>query len=429
MRLFRKALCLVAMVLVVSRGIPAGNNPTYVPPPFPDDIPPFPDDPPSPIDIGFDPGSDLPDPWDIPPPPEDIDPPFDDPWGIPDPPEIEDPYPDLPSLFPLPFEDIPDIPLPPPPSGEAQPRALTAPNLVAKFMPFPMRIPFHPAYSGHNAPATKPPCDPSGLLIIPESKTNTVGFFHTCPPGRVATVPVGNFPVKAAPTPDGRQVLVANAGDGNTSGTVSIVDIATHVVTKTITFPATDANGSPIQPNNIAFLPDGSLAYVSSHTCNPGSFVYILDMSSLTVTGSIPVGCYPSGMSVTPDGSQVWVSQRGDNRVDIFDTTTNARVFAFAVALPTGIAFNPTGTTAYLGEGSSPGNVVVIDASAYSVIARIPVGNLPHVLKVSPTGHDLFVTNGLSNNIMQISPLTNTVTRTIALPHNDIHPLGLAFKP
>src|SRR5579884_3738044 len=419
------------MVLLVSRGAP-GSGPLYNPPPPPPSDPPWPNDPPPVFDNPFTPAGDLPDPLDLPLPPED---PFDAPppdfWnGVA--PDLFDPLPDLPSEMPDPFEDLPDFPdIPPPPPPVAAPhaRALTAPSLVTKLMPFPMWIPFHPAYSGKNASPTKPLCNASFAtqLIIPGPRTNTVGFFNTCPPARTATVPVGTSPVKAAPTPDGTQVLVANNGNGNTSGTVTVINIATHAVTKTITFPAADANGSPIEPNNIAFLPDGSRAYVSSHTCNPGSFIYIVHMSSLAVTGTIPVGCFPSGMRVTPDGSQLWVSQRGDSRVDVFDTATNAAVTAFNVALPTGIAFNPTGTRAYIGEGTSPGNVVVIDASSYAVIARVPVGNLPHVLRVSPSGHDLFVTNALSNNIMQISTLTNTVTRTFTLPHNDIHPLGLSF--
>jgi len=432
MRLLRKALCLIAMVLLVSRGTTGGDHPTYDPPPFPDDMLPFPNDPPDPFSDPFDPINDIPDPIDFPLPPEDpID--FPDPLDFPlPPPDLEDPFPDLPSLLPDPFDDLPDVPLPLPdfpPGLPPQPRALTATNLVTKLMPFPMRIPFHPAYSGKSAPKTVRSCNAAiaSQLIIPGTKTNTVGFFSTCPWAKTATVAVGTFPVKAAPTPDGTQVLIANVGDGNTSGTISVINIASRAVTKTITFPATDTNGSPVQPNNIAFLPDGSRAYVASHTCNPGSFIYIVDMSSLTVTGTIRVGCYPSAIAVTPDGSQVWVSEHGDSRVDIFDTATNAGVAAFNIANSNGIAFNPTGTTAYIAEGSSPGNIVVIDASSYAVVTRIPVGSLPHVVRVTPSGHHVFVTNALSNNISQISTSTNTVVRTLTFPHGAQHPLGLAF--
>ncbi|HTS47132.1 MAG TPA: YncE family protein [Bryobacteraceae bacterium] len=434
MRLFKKALYVIAIVLLVSRGTPGADHPTWDPPPFPDDLPPWPDDPPPIFDDPYDPATGLPNPLDLPPPPEDFDDlPLPDPWDIPDPPDFDDPFPNFPSLLPDPFEDLPDfpdIPLPPPPEAVPGPRALTATNLVTKLIPFPMRIPFHPSYSGKSAPARSRTCNPAlgSQLVIPGPKANTVGFFSTCPHSRTATVSVGIGPVKAAPAPDGKQVLVGNIGDGSSSGTISVIDLASHSVVKTITFPAADANGAPVSPNNIAFLPDNSRAYVTSHQCNPTSFVYIIDMSSLSVTGSIPVGCYPSGMAVSPDGSQVWVSSHGDSRVDVFDTTTNEKVTSYDIGFPNGIAFNPTGTRAYIAE-SGDNSLWVVDTSTYHAITRVPVGNLPHVVRVSPSGHDVFVTNALSNTISRINADTNVVIQTWPLPNNDIHPLGLAFIP
>src|SRR5271167_3282725 len=157
MRLLRKAFYVIAMFLLVSRGTPGGQP--YTPPPFPDDLP-FPDDPPPLFDDPFDPINDLPDPFDLPFPPEGDLPPLPDPWDLPDPPDLPDPFPDEPSLIPDPFDELPDPfddlpPLPPLPSpiaGMIQAPAVAATTLVSKLMPFPMRIPFHPSYSGKNAP-------------------------------------------------------------------------------------------------------------------------------------------------------------------------------------------------------------------------------------------------------------------------------------
>jgi YVTN family beta-propeller protein len=52
------------------------------------------------------------------------------------------------------------------------------------------------------------------------------------------------------------------------------------------------------------------------------------------------------------------------------------------------------------------------------------VGNLPHVLAVTPSGHHLFVTNALSGTIMQIDTSTDKVLRTIPVGN---HPLGITF--
>ena len=59
--------------------------------------------------------------------------------------------------------------------------------------------------------------------------------------------------------------------------------------------------------------------------------------------------------------------------------------------------------------------------------AKIGVGELPHVVKVTPTGHHVFVTYGGSNSISMISTASQKVVRTITLPNGLRHPLGLAF--
>jgi YVTN family beta-propeller protein len=46
-------------------------------------------------------------------------------------------------------------------------------------------------------------------------------------------------------------------------------------------------------------------------------------------------------------------------------------------------------------------------------------------VKVTPSGHHVFVTNLGSNSISEINPNTNTVILTIPVPGQ--HPQGLAF--
>jgi YVTN family beta-propeller protein len=400
---------------------------TWDPPPFPDDLPPWPNDPPPIFDDPFDPISDLPDPLEIPFPPEDpIDLP--DPFEFP-PPAIEDPFPDLPSLNegePIDLPDLPDFPPPPKPLSPLglpeSPRAVA--NVATQFMPFPMRLPFHPAYSGVAAPATIRPCDPTlaTIIAIPESKSNTVYFLNTCA-GTVKRVTVGAHPAAAAATPDGRLLLVSNLNAAN----LSVVDLTSMTTVATISLP-TSFNGQPAQPTAIAITPDGTRAYVTDHDDIPGSVVYLIDIPNRKFLSTIPVGAFPASIAITPDGSQVWVPSRGDSNITVIDTMTNTPTVTIGnVTLATGIAFNPTGTRAYAAEGIETGGaVLVIDTSSYTAIASIPVGNLPHAVAVSPSGHDVFVTNALSNFISQINPNTNTVVRNINIKVGQ-HPLGLAF--
>jgi YVTN family beta-propeller protein len=430
---------------IAAQSAPPGLPP--LPKPYDDpylpDLPPLPDpfdlpnDPPDPFDNPFDPINDLPDPFDDPFPPDSDLPPLPDPFDdLPDPPDLPDPF-DEPSLFPDPFDDLPDPfddlpPLPdlpvPGEGGVALPRAVSsgATNVPTPLMPFPMRLPFPPTYMGVLAPRTTPVCNPgmAETLVAAEPSNNTVAFMSFCPATVTARVKVGQQPSAAKATPDRTQIWVANSA----SASISIIDVASKKVVGTINLPP--LNGAfPAQPNNIAFLPDGSLAYVTDHDDQSGSTVYVIDVATQAVVQQIGVGNFPSAMAVSPDGSQIWIPCRADNNVYVIDTLTNTVITVIPnISLPTGITFNPTGTIVYVAEGNPVGGVVdVIDPGTFTVLNTIPVGDLPHVVKMSPTGHHLFVTNLASNSISVINPANDTVIYNLTLPNGAVHPLGIAF--
>ena len=423
MRLRHKALILLFLVFAWRGTLHSFGGDQYGPP-LPDI--PFPDDPPDLLTDPFDPVSDLPDPFDIPFPPED---PIDFPDPILDfpPPDLPDPFPDEPSLIPDPFDDIPDLPpdFPPLPGAiQAQFEPRIASNVLTGLMPFPMRLPFHPAYSGVSAAKTVRTCNTASAtrLLIAEANRNTVAFVNTCPYAISQRVTVGTGPLSVKVTPDGQFAWATNG----VSSSISIISLSSKTVVATIPLPP--YNGDPATPNTMAFTPDGSLAYVTNHDANPGSVIFVIDVPNRKLLTTIPTDAFPASVAVTPDGSTVWVPNRGDATITIIDTLTNTVTARIAADYPTGVAFNPTGTRAYVAEaelGSANGYLRVFDVSSTATIARIPVGNLPHVVKVTPSGHYVFVTNLGSNSISQINPNTNTVIRTIPVPGQ--HPLGLAF--
>jgi len=123
---------------------------------------------------------------------------------------------------------------------------------------------------------------------------------------------------------------------------------------------------------------------------------------------------------------RVWVPCRGDSDLFVIDTLTNTVVgFNANINLATGVAFTPNGSKAYVAEGTELSGIIdVIDMTTFQIANRIPVGNLPHVLAVTPSGRHLFVTNALSGTIMQIDTSTDKVLRTIQAGN---HPLGITF--
>jgi len=106
-------------------------------------------------------------------------------------------------------------------------------------------------------------------------------------------------------SPDGKEIWVANAGDG----TVSIIDVSTKSVTQTL---AADVKSA----NRLKFTPDGKLVLISSLG---GPDVTVIDSATRKTTKRIPVGHGAAGILMQPDGSRAFVACTPDSYVAVID--------------------------------------------------------------------------------------------------------------
>jgi len=130
----------------------------------------------------------------------------------------------------------------------------------------------------------------------------------TGPPGgdwNEAVVPVGQGGEGFDVSPDGKELWVANAGDG----TVSIIDLTSKRVTQTI--PA-----NVLGANRLKFTPDGKRVFISSLR---GSRAVILNAATRQDVTRIEIGHGAAGIQMQPDGSRVYVSCTPDNYVTVID--------------------------------------------------------------------------------------------------------------
>ncbi len=109
-------------------------------------------------------------------------------------------------------------------------------------------------------------------------------------------------------TPDGKELWVANAGDG----TISIIDVAHRTVTQ-----ALDANVKGA--NRLKFTLDGKLAFVSSLG---GADLAVFDVNSRKEVKRIKLGHGAAGILMQPDGARVYVACSPDNYVAVIDLKT-----------------------------------------------------------------------------------------------------------
>lgn len=208
------------------------------------------------------------------------------------------------------------------------------------------------------------------------------------------------------------QAYVANREDD----TVSVIDVATNVVTNTIT-----VGTSPI---GVALTPDGSQTYVANNDDNSVSVINTVVNSVVNVIS--PTGDSPEGISITSDGKQAYVSNFFDSIVSVIDVAAGAISTPVPVGnRPTVIAILPNVKAAYVAN-LSDGTITVIDPATNLVITTITVGNGPAAIGITPDQTKVYVTNQFDGTVSVIDTATNLVTTTITVGPS---PSGIAITP
>ena len=84
--------------------------------------------------------------------------------------------------------------------------------------------------------------------------------------------------------------------------------------------------------------------YVANSNSNN---VSIINTANNNVTATIPVGIFPEGVAITPDGTKVYVTNYNGNTVSVINTATNNVTAIINVGQQSsGIAVTPDGTKA-----------------------------------------------------------------------------------
>ena len=253
---------------------------------------------------------------------------------------------------------------------------------------------------------------------------------------------VGFFPEDLAVTPNGSQVWVADTGPqtGATSngepsygqggaqpqkgGTpftaVSVITASTKTVVGTI--PLTAA------PQEIAFSPNGQLAYVTT----PSDLV-VIDVASRRVVGQVSGLQNPHGIAVSPDGSELYVTDATSASVSVIDAHSLRVTRTISVGqMPWAVTLSSTGTTAYVANPDSD-TVSVVDTTTASVVGTISLAADPEALALSPDGTTLWVGEGAGGAVAVIDTADGTQVGKVELGFggpqsgDGDEPTGLAF--
>ena len=222
---------------------------------------------------------------------------------------------------------------------------------------------------------------PDGALMVVVTGSNFASrrlhVIEVASASVVQTINIGDSFVGVAFSSDGQRLYVGGGRDNDVkffrknSATTFVADGAVSIATS--------------EPSGLSLSPDDSTLYVA---LNRRHSVAIIDTASRAVQ-EVPVGSYP--YTTASLGSKVYVSNWGGRRPLPGDQTDG--VIPVVVDPETGIANN--------------GTISVLDAASRKVVASIEVGLHPSALLISPDRGRLYVTNANSDSVSVISTSTD----------------------
>jgi len=153
------------------------------------------------------------------------------------------------------------------------------------------------------------------------------------------------------------------------------------------------ANGAEL-PSGMVLSPDGSELYVALNGANK---LGVVDTKTDTLTNTIPVGNAPRQVVLADDGNVAFVSNEGGRAARPGEFTNLSDGTPIVSSRVTG--------------GAITGTVSVVDLTTGRVTREIPVGLQPTALYQD--GNALFVANSNDDSLSVIDERTNNVTQTV----------------
>ena len=195
----------------------------------------------------------------------------------------------------------------------------------------------------------------AGTLVVANQSEATVSLVDTETSEILATLPTGNAPHEVDVSPDGSLALVGNYGTREEPGSsLTVIDVQAAEVVKTIELEGFSRPHGIVWLDNdtalvtaeenrallrvgietgkvdqeidtdseishmVAVAKDHGLAFVA----NIGSgTVTIIDLALGIRLANVPTGKGAEGIAVTPNGRQVWVTNRAENTISVLNAT------------------------------------------------------------------------------------------------------------
>ncbi len=202
---------------------------------------------------------------------------------------------------------------------------------------------------------------------------------------------------------------------------LAIVDLKTLTVTGSL--------ATCKRPRHLQRSANGTQMLVA---CTDSNQADIIDLASRKSVGKLPLGNEPEAFDVSPDGKTVYVSNEDEGTLSFVDMATGQVRKSVPVGKePEGVKASPDGKTVWV-TSEVASLVHVIDTATGQVLKNVKVGKRPRRMALTPDGSQLWVTNELGASVTVLSTKDYSTVATInfevkGVRAADITPVGITM--
>lgn len=277
-------------------------------------------------------------------------------------------------------------------------------------------------FDGHKGEALR--FDPeTGQLAQPLYAMSGVAGEPGSPvPVAMLTVSDPSAALRSAHARGARLAVVSNEG----SHDITILDVTSMEVVATVPLGH--------RPRGVRLSPDGSLAYIAlsddqplHETDNDG--IVVVDMRTGVLVARHPAGSDPEQFAVSPDGDRLYSANEDAGTATITNLSDGSVEATLVVGIePEGVAVSPDGRWVYVTAETS-NTVSVIDTELDRVVTNFTVDVRPRAAVFSPDGARAYVTNEISGTMTVVDAERHAVVATVDLDGRRARPVGVVTSP
>ncbi|MBT3602893.1 MAG: hypothetical protein HOE48_16060 [Candidatus Latescibacteria bacterium] len=198
-----------------------------------------------------------------------------------------------------------------------------------------------------------------------------------------------------------------------TASRVEVVNSTTNLLDPTRTLIADQPRGVALS-NNRVYVAAIDTFYAFDKNSGNRAFTIPLDPTFLPSGGLQNRGGFRVVLS--NDQNIAFLTEESAGWVEVFNLTAESAIAQIQVnETPSGITISPDGSRVYVAHGLGSQDISVIDGQNHTLLETIPVGAAVSRLAMSPDGNKLYLNNTQANLVQVLNMQSKTVENSIQL--------------